>query len=523
MTHLIKVKDPLASLAIEGRSWTWAWAGDDASPVAWAGLVDAGGAAADLLGLLPSVPGQGNYVGASTGNVSADGSGSARVDQAVLIQDRASAGYTRAEPSGFVGIAADTAFTFRIILNSTFRTPSAGFFRLALAASPTKLFELVYAKVGDVPTVTAQYGNDPGAELVAVADAQPYEDEWALIDVVFLPEQLTGLARDELRIYLGGALVASASLAAGVFTNDDIPVDAAVGLMPAVAGGHPQFDRILFAGLAVGTALTQAQHRDDADTLGLRTDGLATAGHDWDRAYVGDMAADGVLAWSSFRPFGPPADDVAVRALPLSTEGLLLDADTAPLHPEGLGRPRINRAVQSIGPDDTFTSGDPVLFDLAEDFVIRLVVYTGPGPASDLFAQFNSLSPADAVLIENVGAATLRVTVGAFVMTAPIPGGPFPMDERIWYLIDVNYGATDGAGGAAQLTVRINDTATVVDHTGPLTGQVGGAMSLLSRPDRTSGAPSSDGGERVAFAGVLLGGLIDSVRHHIDAVALGVF
>ena len=510
------------SAALEARGgWTWAWAGNDATPGAWFGLAGFGAAAANLVGRLPSVPNRDNYVEAPTGNINALGVGSARINQAVLIQDRDSAGYVRAAPSGFPGIPTGTAFTFRMILKPTFRSTGGGYFRLSTAASPTKRFELFYDKSFGVPaTITAQLGNAGGNELVAVAAAEAYEDLWHLLDVVYLPEALTGLPQAELRMYLSGTLVASAVLGTGVLTNDNILPDAAVELTYDQGGGsdgYPQFDSFLFAGIAIGTALTHSEHRADADALKIRTDGLATAGIDWNRAYVGDQAADGTAGWPSFRPFGPPIDVAPILPVSLNTSDLILNGDTTPLQIEGLGRPRVNKSVTH--PEDLgYATGAGLAVDLTKDFALRFILFTGPGPAASIYTQ-GTPNIVNNLIVINGGLATLGVTVEDFVVNAAIPGGPFPGDERIWYLIDINYGATDGVAGVSQLTVRINDVVTTADHTSALTSSFAGTMALLSN---TNQGGNTNGGERLVFMGLLLDGLISANRHHIDAVALGV-
>jgi len=522
--------------ALDARSgWTWAWAGDDATEVAWPGIDTFGGTAADLTPAGAYVLNQSTSDGAQLpfikpSHLDARGAGSACINRAVL----GGAGVSF-EAAGFPNPGTATLH-IRLVVSDPGTNKITGaltLFELSEAAQRVTIKrEEIVGVDGLISVIRVE--TELGANVVDMPRV-PFFAAWYLLDVV------VDFATGAVKMFFSGIDVTPALGAApGALTA--FGGDPDVALMSKVGGTESaEFVSLLFAGVAVGRDLLISEHRADAQALGVLLDGRATSLDPvaelppgdgiWTDAYVGDMAvveADRATQWLPFDPF----EDVsrALTVAPVGIDGLadvVLRRSTDYLRPEGLGRPRINRGVRRfpLGPRYQRRAAELAL-DLAQPFWVRLVVeldylnqFNGPGASRTIFAIEDPITSGNRVTIKtnaDLSAMDVEVT-SAFTTSFAVPANAIAK----WALIDLRYRPTSGGGGESRMEVWINGAvAADIDHTSALTNVFAAPdLTLLSLADDSEDAFNVT----LSFAGINVAGFSGFELHQMAALSLGVY
>lgn len=488
MSTVFVVPRPLAGSAIDNLGFTWAFASNDADHATWPALVGTGIA----LALSGDVD-----LDQRTPGLEASGAGSARIDTAVVARTN-----TRwLSPATFPNPLANPVW-IRLILREVRRTGTATYFEISQAAQRFTIRRNV-----ETLQITGALGT-----YTETIDLAPFLGEsvygaFMLLDVI---SSATGFSAflngvDLTPSFTGGALVAFAGAAAVALQSNVAGSDAAANVA------------LIFAGIGVSNAPTIEQHRIAADHLGVLAEQLAIEGLGGFTWAWSPNRIDKSTAPAPTLPGEPDFGDVAAR---LNITGELeVEAETDNLRPEGLGRPRLDRAMRPTDTDVRVYRGAPSGLEAIDgDVHLRLIFRVdSTGIVDQRFFYLTDEFDATRLLGIEVDPVNGDLTLHAPNAYDLTLAAAVARDR--WHLLDVSLDRDNGSGNA-QFVVQLDGAAiAAAAFVGPVDDvRVNAAVTIFDDMLFAGAATET----RLVFVAVTRGRIMTLARHVVDALALGV-
>lgn len=485
-----------------------AYLGQDASPVAWAAATGAVALA------LPN--GQTDArVNAAPVNVDAHltlGGGSILRAAATVPEYAAPRGYVHTGTS-YAGTPGGEVAHMRLLMRERDVSRSAAATYFALTAGAAQGYSIFRLRTGDL---LVEVGQGAAAQTVIAQFEslfEVFEGAWLLIDAVYTPDYL-GSGERVIELFVNGIAPAQATDASVV--NDSLPASTTEVTLLTGADGAAGHAEVAFAGFRPGQTMTLAQHRADAEKLGVRANGLATFGSlapAWDVAWASvDFDKDSGEWWSILPETGVRFGvGTGLSAPGLSTDLLGFEG----LH-DSLGHAAIALAETAA---NVTTGGLQAATGLAADFTadaptgdalaVRVISRVDAGAATRVLWALSDATYEIALQLDAAGdlVATLNgVALGA--VSAHLVAE--------WSMVDV---LVQRVAGDLVIAGRRSDGSTFSFSSAGFSHAFSG-MQLSVLNNRTQDAPCTD--VRLAFIGIAknLTPSLDT-RDLLDSVALG--
>lgn len=481
MSSAVITPSAIAAQAIEGRSWTAAWASNLATPSTWPAL-------------------SGSFTLAPTGvfdfeqktpGLRAEGAGSARLDKAVVP---GALGRWLSGATAYTSPAANPLLV-RLIFRETRLVGNATYFEIGQAAQ-----RLTIRRTTTTLNLTANLG-----AYTETIYFEPFVDRYALLDVVLGP---TGI-----QAWLNG-IDLTPSFAGAVVTA--FGGAAQIALLNNLAGSEVALNtELVFAGVKTSPTLTIQQHRDDARQLDVLEDGLIydLGGYTW--LWSPSRVDDETIPTPSL-PGDPDFGDIDAR---LSIDGSVeFDQPTGILRPEGLGKPQIARAFKPTEDTDVVQRPAPSGFEAVDGDLHLRLVFTVDSAGTGV-QQLFYLEDADATKRLGVEVDTSN---GNLILRGPSGynatlAAAVALDEQ--HLLDVSLDRDNG-GGVAAFVAHLDGNALAPAAHGTLVSDIPEDAAVTFFDDATNDGAAT--ATTIAFAAITRGRVHTLARHRLDALALGV-
>ena len=480
----ISVDSALSGQAVDGGSWTWAFASDQATPTSWPALL--GGVAAAL------TPSGRLAFEQETPGLDARGAGSARVNNAVVgLGGNLLSGPNYPNPT-------NTQLYIRLILRAPRTVGTETYFELGQAAQRITIHRSM-----TLLQLTAQLGlyNE-------TIDIGAFLGDYVLLDV------LVDFAGGKFHAFMNGVDFTPS------FAGEGGPLTAFAGnatlaLLNNIAGTNPAIiTELVFAGIQTGGSITIDQHRSDADALAVRADGVSIEGFDGFTWAWAPNRVDRTTPPMVSLPGEPAWGDIQAR---LFIQGnVVFGLPTGPLRPEGLRRTRIDQAFGPTLVTDSVGRGSPSGFPaVSSDLSARLIFKVASGVAavqSLLFVEDPTPGILFSVSVNASGDLTVTAPSGYSVTLLAAVSLDF------WHLLDVTL--VRNSGGVAQIMVWLDGASIAAPPFGSLVSDIpaGAAITFFDSKAHVGAATFSE----IVFVGLTIGSDMSTLRHVLDSLALGV-